>query len=44
MIAVKHIIRYLAGTRDLAIRYRRDRFDKSDPIAGIPTGYTDHRG
>jgi len=41
VVAVKHIMRYLAGTRNLAIRYDRSQFDRNDPGSVRPVLYCD---
>jgi hypothetical protein len=39
VIAVKHIIHYLAGTHDLAICYNKAQYNCKDPSTCVPVGY-----
>jgi hypothetical protein len=39
--AVKHVIRYLKGTRDLTICYDRGAINLNDPSTLIPKGFSD---
>jgi hypothetical protein len=41
VIAVKHIMRYLAGTRNLAISYDQALYDRKEPTSLLPVTYCD---
>ena len=39
IIAVKHIMRYLAGTANLAISYSHDHYNVKDILSHVPISY-----